>query len=192
VLELCTSPANWGFACQAVPEIRNAFAQKFPNCGNCECANVPSADTISGAVEIFSDPVVMWLSGTWWFSEGAKILSVFGFKGCGDLRLDSDAGLGAAGASDCSHTGYYQITCCVFYTITGAAGLPQRIQYYNLAKSVIGGSNAIVSEDRTYSETTPVDQMLTPAQIAGIILGSVAFVVMERSKQQKKFKGDRT
>jgi hypothetical protein len=159
------------------------FAQKFGGCGNCECTDEmaqnpfgPSATR--AALEIFTDPVAIWFSGAWWFAEGARTPSIFGWKGCGDLRVDSDQGLGGAGGSDCRHSGYYQVTCCVFWTIGGEAGMQQRIQYYNLAKSVIGGSNAIAGGDKTYSETTPADQMLTPAQIAGIVLGCVALVVI--------------
>jgi len=175
-------PQNWPLVCRAVPEIRAQFAQKFSGCGNCECTDLMKADPMGalatrGALEIFAQPIAMWYSGTWWFSEGAKNPVIFGWKGCGDLRLDSDVGMGGAGNGDCKHTGFYQVTCCVFWTIGGEAGIPQRSTYYNLAKSVIGGSQAIAAGDKTYSDTTPVNQM-EPAQIAGIVLGCVAFVVI--------------
>jgi len=133
------TPSNWLALCQGVPDIKQAFASKFPNCGNCECtstmaANQFSADTTRAATEIFAAPNIAFLSGTWWFAQGSSLQSTLGWKGCGDLRRDSDVGLGAPGGSDCRHTGYYQVTCCVFWTIGSSAGMSQRITYYDVAE----------------------------------------------------------
>jgi len=142
-------PGNWGFACAAIPELKSAFANA--GCGsNCDCIPGLAADPLGATTQnyarsIFSDPLVAFLTGCWWFKEGAATPAIFGFKGCGDLRYNCDEGLGAAGPSDCHHTGIYQVTCCVFWTIGGSSGLTQRIAYYNTALNVAtswGSSNA--------------------------------------------------
>lgn len=177
-------PQNWGHVCRRVPEIRNMFAQRFSNCGNCECTAQMVSDPMGAmatraAKEIFADPVAALFSGAWWFAEGAKIPEIFGWKGCGDLRLDADRGLGAPGGSDCRHSGYHQITCCVFWTIGGEAGLGQRIVYYNLARSVIGtGARAISGSGNTFSDTGAEGVSLSSAMIAGIVGGCVGLVII--------------
>jgi len=176
-------PQNWAHVCRGVPEIRTMFAQRFANCGNCECtaqmvSNPMGAMATRAAKEIFAEPFAALLSGAWWFAEGAKTPEIFGWKGCGDLRLDADRGLGAPGGSDCRHSGYHQITCCVFWTLGGEAGLGQRIAYYDLARSVIGtGARAISGSGNTFSGTAE-GVSLSSAMIAGIVGGCVALVVI--------------
>jgi hypothetical protein len=175
-------PQNWGHVCKAVPEIRRMFAEKFPNCGNCECTAQMVSDPMGAlasraAREIFADPVAAFYSGAWWFAEGARIPEIFGWKGCGDLRLDSDHGIGGPGSSDCRHSGYYQITCCVFWTIGGEAGMSQRLDYYNTARRVISGARALSDPSKTFTQATPVEQ-LNSAQIAAIVAGCIIFVVI--------------
>jgi len=159
------TPSNWLYLCQGVPEIKQAFSSKFPNCGNCECtttmaSNQFSADTTKAAVEIFADPNIAFLSGTWWFATGAGLQATLGWKGCGDLRLDSDVGLGGPGPSDCHHTGYYQVTCCVFWTIGSSSGMTQRIAYYEVAEKWLTNVAAaraffeVSSDSETYSSAT--------------------------------------
>jgi len=178
-------PANWGEACNGVSDIKDAFNKRFPNCANCECtvamASDPfGADATAAAVDIFGQPNLAILSGTWWFAFGAGIQSIFGWKGCTDLRLDADAGMGGPGASDCKHTGFYQITCCVFYTITGSAGLPQRITYYKLADSVLppGGSASATSDNSTNFQQGGAQEQpgLNPIYV-GLIVGASVIVL---------------
>jgi len=181
-------PANWGYACKAIPEVKQAFASKFSGCGNCECTAGMATDPFGAAatkaaLEIFSMPDVTFLTGAWWFAEGAKIPGIFGWKGCGDLRSDSDKGLGGRGSGDCKHSGYHQVTCCVFWTIDGSAGLQQRIAYYNTALRVMNsraGANAddnatnFADSDHPPSEAT--SPSVSPMVIALILGGSVLFV----------------
>jgi hypothetical protein len=177
-------PQNWGHVCRGVPEIRKLFAAKFSNCGNCECTAQMVTDPMGAqasraAKEIFADPVAAFFSGAWWFAEGARTREIFGWKGCGDLRTDADRGLGGAGGSDCKHSGFYQISCCVFWTIGGEAGMTQRIAYYNVAKSVItGGARALGDDSKTFSETTPVENGLSPVQIGLIAAGCLVVVAI--------------
>eukprot|EP01124_Arcella_intermedia_P021359 TRINITY_DN2979_c0_g1_i1.p1 TRINITY_DN2979_c0_g1~~TRINITY_DN2979_c0_g1_i1.p1 ORF type:complete len:353 (+),score=51.42 TRINITY_DN2979_c0_g1_i1:22-1080(+) len=135
------TPSNWPLACSSVSEIAEAFGEAFPGCQDCSCtqdlAKTPmSADATKAALSVFSKPLPAALSGAWWYAAGAQNPQVFGWKGCGDLRLDADAGLGAPGPSDCTHSGLYQTTCCIFWTIGDGSGLSQRLQYYNEALQV--------------------------------------------------------
>jgi hypothetical protein len=148
------TPSNWLPACRNIPKVSQAFdswgRSNGISCSSCSCVATLASDpggasTTNAARAIFADPDVAFLTGTWWFSSGAADPSIFGWKGCKDLRTDSDAGLGAPGGSDCTHTGYYQVTCCIFWTIGGSAGMQQRINYYNVALDVARrwtGSNA--------------------------------------------------
>jgi len=180
-------PTNWGPMCLQVPEIKQMFADKFPNCGNCECVPPMAVDQFGAAstraaTEIFATPLAAFLSGVWWFSDGARTPSLMGWKGCGDLRLDSDLGIGGAGASDCRHTGYYQVTCCVFWTIGGSAGLPQRLQYYAIAQNVIlGASRALEGDTNSFTETQSTNsgsQPTLPVLQIVAIAASVLFVAI--------------
>jgi len=189
------TPSNWGYACNAIPEVAAAFQKVDPSCGSCSCldrlaANPLSAETTNFATNVFSDPLVAFLSGCWWFASGASNPSIFGWKGCGDLRIDADAGLGAAGSSDCHHTGYYQVTCCIFWTISGSAGLDQRIRYLNVANSVASGwTTSSALEDSTVDQTLNDKKVLILGISCGvtgliiIILFAIIFVMSRRASR---------
>jgi hypothetical protein len=155
------TPSNWLPACKAISKVAQAFdswgSANGISCGSCSCISGLAADPLgsrtgSAAKAVFADPDVAFLTGAWWFKSGAADPSIFGWKGCGDLRNDADVGLGSPGSSDCRHTGYYQVTCCIFWTIGGSAGMQQRIDFYNVALNVAKGWSTSRAEEESQSD----------------------------------------
>jgi len=168
------TPANWKGACQNVKEIAQAFGNRYSGCGDCSCIDAMAADPLGStatdaSINIFSIPMVAALSGGWWFDSGAY--AAFGWKGCTEkLGVYADQGKGAAGSSDCTHTGNYQLCCCIFWTIGSGSGIDQRNKYYDDAASYAAtawGYKADTAEEVTQFHGTPVVN-------AGIAIGCVA------------------
>jgi len=115
-------PANFRIACQDVPEIRNAFAQRFGGAG-CNGGNDQEAG------QVIQNPRLAFLTGAWWMAQGSqKILG----GPCGDLRGALDQGEGGPGS------GYYLVSRCIFGG-NYDAGFPQRLAYYHIARQVLVG-----------------------------------------------------
>jgi len=180
-------PSNWGYVCSAIPEVASAFG-----CSDCSCVSQYAADplgsaTTAAAKRVFAQPLIAFLSGAWWFAQGASTPAVFGWKGCGDLRLDADVGLGGIGPSDCHHTGYYQVTCCIFWTIGGSAGLQQRITYYNTALSVARnwGTSLAVEEvsDNQSPPKSNTEMIVASCIVGGILLITLIAVIVIFSRR---------
>ncbi|KAI9217467.1 hypothetical protein BC828DRAFT_391094 [Blastocladiella britannica] len=76
---------------------------------------------------VVARPQNAFKAGTWWFAKGAK--KTLGFQGCGDLRSDSDAGLGLPGDASNDPSGFFRVSQCIFGGMADA-GLGQRIDYY--------------------------------------------------------------
>jgi hypothetical protein len=175
------TPSNWPFACEAIPELKNAF-------GSCDNARAYAADPMGAATQnaaksVFSDPLIAFLSGAWWFAEGASTPAIFGWKGCKDLRQDADAGVGSsAGGSDCKYTGNVQVTCCIFWTIGGSAGLTQRQDFYAIAKGITDKWSTSNAEEVPEVAMNSVDGQPTTAKESMLlvicIVGGVVIVVL--------------
>jgi len=176
------TPSNWQAACQAVPEIASAFGARYSGCGDCSCiaamaASTSSATTTDASTNIFSQPQVAALSAGWWFNAGA--IAAFGWKGCTqELGYYCDQGLGAQGSSDCVHTGNWQLTCCIFWTVSEASGsgITQRNEYY--ADSVAYAQKAW-GYSGSYDTAEEVTQSVhtTPAINAGIAIGCAVAII---------------
>jgi hypothetical protein len=171
-------PSNWLGCCKAVPEIKQEFANRYAGCSECSCVAAMAADpmgsrTTDAAINIFKKPLLAALSAGWWFDAGA--IAAFGWKGCTQpLRVYADQGRGNSGSSgDCYHTGDYQLTCCIFWTIGGAASLSQRLSYYDqavsYAKSKWGYSGAEAEEITQFQ--------MNPAVNVGIVIGCAVGVI---------------
>jgi len=190
-------PNNWKAACLAVPEIASAFGSFRSGCGDCSCVAalaalpVTSPDQINAAQTIFgNNKLVAALSGAWWFDAGA--IGAFGWKGCSQkLKYYCDQGKGAAGSSDCTHTGNYQLTCCIFWTINEAnlSGLTQRNQYYDAAvayaKSAWGYSAADAEEITQYRMNPGVNAGIAIGCIVGIVALIVVIVALYLKRRQR-------
>jgi len=178
-------PSNWKAACLAVPEIAQAFGARYAGCGSCGCidamaANPLGATATDAARNIFNQPKVAALSAGWWFDSGA--IGAFGWKGCNQkLRVYADQGKGNMGGGDCTHSGDYQLTCCIFWTCNegSGSGLSQRLNYYDqavaYAKTAWGYAGSEVAEEITQHRMNPG---VNAAIAIGCVVGIIALIVV--------------
>ena len=77
-------PSNFPLACEQVPELKTAFISAF---GTCQISTAQQG----AAANIVAQPQYAFRVAVWWFVRGsAQLLG----SPCGDLRFDSDYGLG--------------------------------------------------------------------------------------------------
>jgi len=195
------TPSNWKAACQAVPEIASAFGARYSGCGDCSCIDAMAASPMSStatdaSVNIFSQPEVACLSAGWWFDAGAY--AAFSWKGCtSKLGVYADQGLGAQGSSDCVHTGNWQLTCCIFWTVSEASGsgITQRNQYY--ADSVAYAQKAWgytgsydTAEEVTQAHTTPAINAGIAIACAVAIIALIVVVITIYLKRKQRIQSE--
>jgi hypothetical protein len=170
-------PSNWPDICADVPEVKAEFAARYAGCSECSCVGAMKADPMGArstdaALNIFNKPLIGALSGGWWFDKGAY--KAFSWKGCTQpLKVYADQGIGAMGSGDCTHTGDYQLTCCIFWTVGSGSGLDQRLAYYREAQNYASsawGYRAAESEELT-------EYRMNPGVNAGIAIGCVVGIV---------------
>jgi hypothetical protein len=177
---------NWKGCCLGVPEVAQAFHQKYSSiygsCLDCSCIDkiINAGRQAEASQAIFSQPIVAAYSAGWWFQKGA--IAAFGGKGCTqDLKYYADQGKGGVGSSDCFHTGNAQLTCCIFWTVDETkynSGLTQRNQYYDQAvayATTAWGYKAAQADEITEFRSNPG---LNAGIAIGCIVGIVAIVIV--------------
>jgi len=78
-------PFNFKLACEQIPELNTKFMTQF---GTCD----PGTGKNSEMANIIAQPEFAFRVAVWWFIKGSRQMLN---EVCGDLRFDSDCGLGA-------------------------------------------------------------------------------------------------
>lgn len=148
-------PSNFRLACQQVPELKTAFTNEF---GGCDISSSEHA----AAANIVARPEYAFRVAVWWFATGsAQLLG----DPCGDLRFDSDYGLGGAPhftTRQSPGVGYQKVTTCIA-SFGVDPGRQQRADYYVAARAYFP------DEDPDHSEILGTASRASASHVATVL-----------------------
>lgn len=154
-------PSNFPLACEQVPELKTAFISAF---GTCQISTAQQG----AAANIVAQPQYAFRVAVWWFVRGsAQLLG----SPCGDLRFDSDYGLGGAPFFTTRQSpgiGFQKVTTCIA-SFGVDPGRQQRADYYVEARAY-------------YPDKDPDHSLLNGAcrghAVWSVVMGAIAVVVL--------------
>lgn len=137
-------PSNFGLAIEQIPQLYDVYTDterdqfeaimtidRLKNVTS--MAGAPNATPdqkkfVQKVADLIARPEHTFLIAGWWFESGAH--AVLGDRQCGDIRVDSDQGIGAPYSNNGQTTGYYQVSRCIFGQAQDP-GIEQRVRYFN-------------------------------------------------------------